>query len=144
MKIENLNISSRHRGLRVLSGYESVSKDRSPRRRGEKNGMPHRKATDQQRAALVKARAALTKKHTCERCGAYDPFHGLQKGDGRIYNTIRDGTMHCYCNSCQIYFRWLDDRQRVEAHLQALFEQKVPFWLLATETTGKKPEHPGL
>lgn len=105
--------------------------------------MPYRKATDQQRAALVKVRAALAKKHTCERCGAYDPSHGLQKGDDRIYNTIRDGTMHRYCISCRIYFRWLDDRQQVEAHLQALFEQKAPFWLLDTETTGKKPEHPG-
>jgi DNA polymerase III epsilon subunit-like protein len=104
---------------------------------------PHRPATEKQLVALTKARAALAKRHICERCGAYDPSHGLQKDDGRIYTTMCDGVMHRYCISCRIYFRWLDDRHQIEAHLQALFEQQASFWLLDTETTGKKPEHTG-
>ena len=103
---------------------------------------PHRQATEKQLAALTKARAALAKKHTCERCGAYDPSHGLQKYDGRMYNTMRDGEMHRYCISCRIYFRWIDARLQIEAQLQALFEQRTPFLLLDTETTGKL-EHRG-
>ncbi len=102
----------------------------------------HRQATEKQFAALTKARAVLAKKHTCERCGAYDPSHGLQKYDGRMYNTMRDGEMHRYCISCRIYFRWIDARQQIEAQLQALFEQRTPFLLLDTETTGKL-EHRG-
>src|SRR6266699_6797910 len=105
--------------------------------------MPHRKATDQQLAALVKARATLAKKHTCERCGSEDPARGLQKhSDYRIYDTLRDGEMHRYCISCRIYFRWIDARQQIEAQMQALFEQRTPFLLLDTETTGKL-EHRG-
>lgn len=59
----------------------------------------HRPATAKQRAAPVKARVAFARKHTCERCGAYDPSHGLQKYDGRMYTTMRNGEMHRYCIS---------------------------------------------
>jgi len=104
---------------------------------------PHRRATEKQLAALTKARAALTKKHTCERCGGFDPARGLQKhSDSRIYDTLRDGMKHRYCISCRIYFRWIDARQEIEAQLQALFDQRTPFLLLDTETTGKL-EHRG-
>ncbi len=104
---------------------------------------PHRQATEKQLAALTKARAALTKKHTCERCGCEDPARGLQKhSDSRIYDTLRDGVKHRYCISCRIYFRWIDARQEIEAQLQALFDQRTPFLLLDTETTGKL-EHRG-
>ena len=104
---------------------------------------PHRQATEKQLAALTKARAALAKKHTCERCGCEDPARGLQKhSDSRIYDTLRDGVKHRYCISCRIYFRWIDARQEIEAQLQALFDQRTPFLLLDTETTGKL-EHRG-
>ncbi len=117
--------------------------DSEPSEEKGKHGMPHRKATDQQLAALVKARAALAKKHTCERCGCEDPARGLQKhSDYRIYETLRDGEKHRYCISCRIYFRWIDARLQIEAQLQALFEQRTPFLLLDTETTGKL-EHRG-
>jgi len=76
---------------------------------------PHRPATDKQRAALVNARAALAKKHTCERCGAYDPARGLQKqSQDRIYTLPQDGVVHRYCISCLLYFKWLDTRRGVE------------------------------
>ena len=55
---------------------------------------------------------------------------------------MRDGEMHRYCISCRIYFRWIDARLQIEAQLQALFEQRTPFLLLDTETTGKL-EHRG-
>lgn len=104
---------------------------------------PHRQATEKQLAALTKARAALAKKHTCERCGCEDPARGLQRhSDDRIYDTLRDGEMHRYCISCRIYFRWLDTRQQIEEQMKSLFEQRTPFLLLDTETTGK-PEHRG-
>ncbi len=104
---------------------------------------PHRQATEKQLAALTKARAALAKKHTCERCGCEDPARGLQKhSDYRIYDTLRDDVVHRYCISCRYYFRWLDARRQIEADLQALFEQRTPFLLLDTETTGKL-EHRG-
>src|SRR5712692_8927456 len=104
---------------------------------------PYRRATEKQLAALTKARAALAKKYTCERCGCEDPARGLQKhSDYRIYETLRDGEKHRYCISCRIYFRWIDARLQIEAQLQALFEQRTPFLLLDTETTGK-PEHRG-
>ena len=98
---------------------------------------PHRQATEKQLAALTKARAALAKKHTCERCGAYDPSHGLQKDDGRIYTIMRDGVMHRYCISCRLYFEWIDTRQRIEQQLHTLFAEHTPFYLLDLETTGK-------
>jgi len=99
--------------------------------------MPHRKATDRQLAALVKARAALAQKHTCERCGCEDSARGLQKhSDDRIYDTLRHDEKHRYCISCRIYFRWIDARLQIEAQLLALFEQRTPFLLLDTETTG--------
>lgn len=102
-----------------------------------------RQASEKQLASLAKARAALAKKHTCERCGSEDPARGLQKhSDYRIYDTLRDGEMHRYCISCRIYFRWIDARLQIEAQLQALFEQRTPFLLLDTETTGKL-EHRG-
>jgi DNA polymerase III epsilon subunit-like protein len=44
--------------------------------------------------------------------------------------------------TCRIYFRWIDTRLQIEAQLQALFEQRTPFLLLDTETTGKL-EHRG-
>lgn len=103
----------------------------------------HRQATEKQLAALTRARAALAKKHTCERCGCEDPARGLHKhSDYRIYDTLRDGEKHRYCVSCRIYFRWIDARQEIEAQLQALFEQRTPFLVLDTETTGKL-EHRG-
>jgi hypothetical protein len=98
---------------------------------------PHRQATEKQLAALVKARAALAKKHTCERCGAYDPSHGLQQDDGRIYTIMRDGVAHRYCISCQLYFQWIDTRERIEQQLHTLFAEHTPFYLLDLETTGK-------
>ncbi len=62
---------------------------------------PHRQATEKQFAALTKARAALAKKQTCERCGDDDLSRGLQKGSqDRIYSTLRDGVTHRYCISC--------------------------------------------
>jgi DNA polymerase III subunit epsilon len=98
---------------------------------------PRRQASEKQLAALAKARAALAKKHTCERCGCEDLSCGLQKhSEGRIYDTPRNGVVYRYCVSCRIYFRWLDARQQVEAALQALFEQHTPFYLLDLETTG--------
>src|SRR5712692_9040837 len=79
----------------------------------------------------------------CESCGCEDPARGLQKhSDYRIYDTLRHGEKHRYCISCRIYFRWIDTRLQIEAQLQALFEQRTPFLLLDTETTGK-PEHRG-
>jgi len=103
----------------------------------------HRQASEKQLASLAKARAALAKKHTCERCGSEDPARGLQKhSDYRIYDALRDGVKHRYCISCRIYFRWIDARLQIEAQLQALFEQQTPFLLLDTETTGKL-EHRG-
>lgn len=104
---------------------------------------PRRQASEKQLAALAKARAALARKHTCERCGCEDPARGLQKhSDYRIYDTLRNGEKHRYCISCRIYFRWIDARREIEAQLQALFEQGTPFLLLDTETTGKL-EHRG-
>ncbi len=77
---------------------------------------PRRRATEKQLAALTKAREALARKHTCERCGCEDPAHGLQKdSDYRIYDTRRDGVVHRYCISCRHYFRWLDARLQIEA-----------------------------
>ncbi len=104
---------------------------------------PRRRATEKQLAALAKAREALARKHTCERCGCEDPARGLQKhSDYRIYDTPRDGMVHRYCIECRIYFRWIDARLQIEAQLQTLFEQRTPFLLLDTETTGKL-EHRG-
>ena len=104
---------------------------------------PHRQATEKQLAALTKARAALAKKHTCEHCGGFDPARGRKRhSDNRIYDTLRDGEKHRYCISCRIYFRWLDTRQQIEEQMKSLFEQRTPFLLLDTETTGK-PEHRG-
>ena len=104
---------------------------------------PRRQVGEKRLATLAKARAALARKHTCERCGSEDPARGLQKyGDYRIYETICDGEKHRYCISCRIYFRWIDARLQIEAQLQALFEQRTPFLLLDTETTGKL-EHRG-
>jgi len=75
-----------------------------------------------------------------------DSAHGIPKftrhSDYRIYDTLRAGVKHRYCISCRIYFRWIDARQEIEAQLRALFDQRTPFLLLDTETTGK-PEHPG-
>jgi len=99
---------------------------------------PHRRATEKQLAALTKARAALTRKHTCERCGCEDPTHGLQKhSEYRIYDTPRDGVVHRYCISCRLYFRWIDTRQQIEQELHALLIEYTPFYLLDLETTGK-------
>jgi len=99
---------------------------------------PRRRATEKQLAALAKARAALAKKHTCERCGCEDPASGLQKhSDYRIYDTLRDGVKHRYCISCRIYFRWIDTRQQVEQELHTLFAEHTPFYLIDTETTSK-------
>ena len=54
--------------------------------------MHKRPLTEPQAAALVKARAALQRKHTCERCGDDDPSCGLQKhSDARIYARVEDG-----------------------------------------------------
>lgn len=98
----------------------------------------HRPATEKQLAALTKARAALAKKHTCERCGSEDPARGLQKhSDYRIYETLRNGEKHRYCISCRIYFRWIDTRQQIEQELHMLFAEHIPFYLIDTETTGK-------
>jgi DNA polymerase-3 subunit epsilon len=100
--------------------------------------MPHRQATEKQLAALSKAREALVKKHTCERCSWEDPARGLQKhSDDRIYNTTRDGVTHRYCISCRIYFRWTDTRQQIEQDLHTLFAEHTQFYVLDTETTGK-------
>jgi DNA polymerase III subunit epsilon len=99
---------------------------------------PYRRATEKQLAALTKARAALTRKHTCERCGLEDPSRGLQKhSDYRIYETLRDGEKHRYCISCRIYFRWIDIRQQIEQELHTLFAEHTPFYVLDTEATGK-------
>lgn len=99
---------------------------------------PHRQATEKQLAALTKARAALAKKHTCERCGCEDSARGLQKhSDGRIYDTLRNGEKHRYCISCRIYFRWIDTRQQIEQELYTLFTEHTPFYVIDTETTGK-------
>jgi len=99
----------------------------------------HRPATEKQLAALVKARTALVKKHTCERCGEEDPSCGLDKqSDWRIYNVQREGEIiHRYCISCRLYFRWIDSRQKIEQQLHTLFAEQIPFYLLDTETTGK-------
>lgn len=98
----------------------------------------YRPATEKQLAALTKARAALAKKHTCERCGCEDPARGLQKhSEDRIYDIRRNGVVHRYCISCRLYFRWIDARQQIEAQLQALFAEHTPFYLLDLETTGK-------
>jgi hypothetical protein len=95
----------------------------------------HRKATKKQLAALTKARAALAKKHTCERCGCEDPSRGLQKhSEGRIYDTLRDGVKHRYCISCRIYFRWIDTRRQVEQELHTLFAEHTPFYLIDTDS----------
>lgn len=99
--------------------------------------MSHRPATDKQRAALVKARAALLKKHTCERCGAYDLSCGLQKkSEDRMHRVLHDGVTHRVCISCWIYYRWLDIRRRVEQQLHALFAEHTLFYIVDTETTG--------
>jgi DNA polymerase-3 subunit epsilon len=99
--------------------------------------MAHRPATDKQLAALAKARAALVKKHTCERCGCEDPARGLQKhSDTRIYETLRNGEKHRYCISCRIYFRWIDTRQQIEQEMNTLFAEHTPFYVIDTETTG--------
>jgi DNA polymerase-3 subunit epsilon len=97
-----------------------------------------RKPTPLQLAALAKAREALIKKHTCERCGDEDPSRGLQPdSQDRIYTVRRDGVEHRYCISCKIYFRWLEKRLEIERQLVDLFTQKQPFWLLDFETTEK-------
>jgi DNA polymerase-3 subunit epsilon len=104
---------------------------------------PHRRATEKQLAALTKAREALARKHTCERCGGFDPARELQKhSDYRIFDTPFDGVVYRYCISCRYYFLWLDARRQIEADLQVLFEQRMPFLLLDMETTGKL-EHRG-
>lgn len=97
-----------------------------------------RKPTSLQLAALVKAREALIKKHTCEHCGDEDPSRGLNReSQDRIYTVRRDGVEHRYCISCKIYFRWLEKRLEIEQQLVELFTQKQSFWLLDFETTGK-------
>jgi len=99
---------------------------------------PHRQATEKQLAALTKARAALARKHTCERCGCEDPTHGLQKhSEYCIYDTPRDGVVHRYCISCRLYFRWIDTRQQIEQELHTLFAEHTPFYLIDLETTSK-------
>jgi DNA polymerase III subunit epsilon len=99
--------------------------------------MPHRSATERQLAALVKARAALVKKHTCERCGDEDPSRGLdKKSDWRIHTITQEGVAHRYCISCWLYFRWIDTRLKIEQQLHALFAERTLFLLLDTETTG--------
>jgi DNA polymerase-3 subunit epsilon len=102
-----------------------------------------RQASEKQLAALIKARAALAKKHICERCGCEDPARGLQKhSDDRIYDALRDGVKHRYCISCRYYFHWIDKRQQIEKELYTLFAEHTPFYVLDTETTGKL-EHRG-
>ena len=97
-----------------------------------------RKPSPLQLAALVKAREALIKKHTCERCGDEDPSRGLNReSQERIYTVRREGGEHRYCISCKIYYRWLEKRLEIEQQLVDLFTQKQPFWLLDFETTGK-------
>jgi len=99
--------------------------------------MQKRPRTDKQQAALVKARAALLKKRTCERCGDYDPSCGLQKhSDARIYTRVEDGVPHRSCISCLHYFKWLATRQGIEQRLHTLFTERTPFLILDTETTG--------
>jgi len=102
---------------------------------------PRRPASEKQLATLAKARAALARKHTCERCGSEDPARGLQKhSEDCIYNTPRDGRVHRYCISCRLYFRWIDTRQQIEQELHTLFTEYTPFFLIDLETTGKLEE----
>ena len=99
--------------------------------------MHKRPRTEPQAAALVKARAALQRKHTCERCGDYDPSCGLQKhSDARIFTLLQENVPHRYCISCLHYFKWLDIRQGIEQRLHTLFAERTPFFILDTETTG--------
>lgn len=97
-----------------------------------------KKSTPLQLAALEKAREALIKKHTCERCGDEDPSRGLNReSQERIYSVLRDGVKHRYCISCKIYYQWLETRREIEQRMIDLFAQKTPFWLIDFETTGK-------
>lgn len=97
-----------------------------------------RQPTERQLAALAKAREALIKKHTCERCGDEDPARGLQRqSQDRICDTLHDGVMLRTCISCRIYYHWLDTRARIEQELHTLFAEKTPFYLIDTETTDK-------
>jgi len=99
--------------------------------------MHKRPLTERQAAALVKARAALHRKHTCERCGDDDPSCGLQNhSDARIFTLLQENVPHRYCISCLHYFKWLDIREGIEQRLHTLFAERTPFFILDTETTG--------
>src|SRR5260221_538629 len=101
--------------------------------------LPRRIATEKQRAALAKARAALKEQHTCKRCGYYDEGHGRGWYARKYHHTVRNG----YCYACERYLIWIHDRHVLEHTMRVWFEREdMPFVVLDAETTGL-PDHPG-
>lgn len=105
-----------------------------------------REPTEKQLVALARAREALARKHTCERCDYYDSSHGLNsyrsRDDGGIWNVRRDDGIHRYCIECRHYFFWIDRRRQIEEGMKALIESGDRFALVDIESTGK-PEYAG-
>ena len=100
-----------------------------------------RTATEKQREALAKARAARKDQHTCKRCGYYDDSHGTSHWKRRVTVLKVGGEQQRYCAWCRDYLIWVYDRQVLEHHMRELTEQdEREFLVLDTETTGL-PEH---
>src|SRR6185437_14582980 len=85
-----------------------------------------RMVSEQQQAAVVKMRAGLVARYTCQRCAYYDQSHGKNKYATRLRNG--------WCSQC-----W-DEYDRIGRHReQCAWAQKYiqePFLVLDSETTG--------